>query len=132
MRALWRTAEGALVGDVGALAAAVGFVGLSFGAIAPAAPLPLWAVVAMSTLVFAGGSQFMAAGLVAAGNPVAAVLAGLLLNARHLPFGIAVADVVGRGPAPLLGSPPMVDEAVAFALAQPHPDRPPAGYWPAR
>src|SRR5258706_12040615 len=129
MRALWRTAEGALVGDVGALAAAVGFVGLSFGAIAPAAPLPLWSVVAMSTLVFAGGSQFMAAGLVAAGNPVAAVFAGLLLNARHLPFGMAVADVVGRGPARLLGSHLMVDESVAFAMAQPDPARRRAAYW---
>ena len=55
----------------------------------------------MSTLVFAGGAQFMAVGLLAAGNPVAAVLAGLLLNARHLPFGLAVA---GRGRPALAGT----------------------------
>src|SRR5690606_26333849 len=30
----------------------------------------------------------------AAGSPVAAILGGLLLNARHLPFGLAVADIV--------------------------------------
>jgi predicted branched-subunit amino acid permease len=125
----WRTTDRALIRDVAALAAAIGFVGLSFGAIATAAHLPLWAIVAMSTLIFAGGSQFMAAGLVAAGNPFAAVLAGLLLNARHLPFGMAVAEVLGRGPARLLGSHLMVDESVAFALAQPDPARRRAAYW---
>jgi predicted branched-subunit amino acid permease len=129
MRTIWRTAGRALIRDIAALAGAVGLVGLSFGAIATAAHLPLWAVVAMSTLVFAGGSQFMAAGLVAAGNPVAAVLAGLLLNARHLPFGMAVADVLGRGPARLLGSHLMADESVAFALAQQDPARRRAAYW---
>src|SRR5258705_13878338 len=129
MRTIWRTADRALFRDVAALAAAVGFVGLSFGAIATAAHLPLWAIVAMSVLVFAGGSQFLAVGLVSAGNPVAAVLAGLLLNARHLPFGMAVAEVVGRGPARLLGAHLMVDEAVAFALAQADPGRRRAAHW---
>jgi predicted branched-subunit amino acid permease len=129
MRTFWRTADRSLIRDVAALATAVGLVGLSFGAIATGAHLPLWAVVAMSTLVFAGGSQFLAAGLIAAGNPVAAVLAGLLLNARHLPFGMAIGDVLGRGPARLLGSHLMVDESVAFALAQTDPRRRRAAYW---
>src|SRR5215470_8866994 len=129
MRTIWRTADRALLRDVAALVAAVGFVGLSFGAIATAAHLPLWGIVAMSALVFAGGSQFLAVGLVSAGNPVAAVFAGLLLNARHLPFGMAVADVVGRGPARLLGAHLMVDESVAFALSQPNPARRRAAFW---
>jgi predicted branched-subunit amino acid permease len=134
MRTIWRTPAGGavdrtLLRDVAALAAAVGMVGVSYGAIAIAAGLPLWAVAGMSILVFAGGAQFLATGLVAAGNPVAAVLAGLLLNARHLPFGLAVADVVGRGPARLLGSHLMTDESVAFALAQTGPARRRAAYW---
>jgi predicted branched-subunit amino acid permease len=129
MRTLWRTADTALLRDIGALAAAIGFVGLSFGAIATAARLPLWATVAMSVLIFAGGSQFLAVGLVAAGNPVAAIFAGLLLNARHLPFGMAVADIVGRGPARFLGSHIMVDESVAFALSQSDPARRRAAFW---
>src|ERR1700740_3410430 len=78
MRTIWRTADTALLRDIGALAAAVGFVGLSFGAIATAAHLPLWATIAMSLLIFAGGSQFLAVGLVAGGNPGAAILAGRL------------------------------------------------------
>ncbi|HKT02801.1 MAG TPA: AzlC family ABC transporter permease [Rugosimonospora sp.] len=126
---MW-TIDRDLVRDVAALATAVGFVGLSYGAIALAAGLPAWAIVAMSVLVFAGGSQFLAVGLISAGNPVAAVFAGLLLNARHLPFGLAVADVMGRGlGGRLLGSHLMTDESVAFALAQRDPGRRRRAYW---
>lgn len=106
--------------DILALGAAMGGVGASFGAIATASGLPSWAVVAMSTIVFAGGAQFMAVGLLSAGSPLAAVFAGLLINARHLPFGLALENAFGdRWWHRLLGSHLMTDEAVAFALAQP-------------
>lgn len=130
MRTVWRTTDRALVRDVSAIAAAAAAVGASFGAITVAAGLPGWSVPAMSVLIFAGGSQFMAVGLVAAGNPVAAVFAGLLLNARHLPFGLAVGGIVGqRWPARLVGSHLLVDESVAFAMAQPDPERRRRAYW---
>jgi 4-azaleucine resistance transporter AzlC len=121
----------ALVRDVAAIAAAAGVVGVSFGAIAVAADIPVWMASLMSVLVFAGGSQFMVVGVVAGGgSPVAAVLAGLLLNARHLPFGMVVSDVLGRSwPMRLLGTHLMVDESVAFALAQKDPARRRAAYW---
>lgn len=126
----WRGVDRALTRDVAALAAAVGAVAVSFGAIAVAAGLPGWAVLTMSALVLAGGSQFMAVGMLAAGNPAAAVLGGLLLNARHLPFGFAVAGALGqRWSTRLLGSHLMLDESVAFALAQDDPDRRRAAYW---
>ncbi|HEX6871614.1 MAG TPA: AzlC family ABC transporter permease, partial [Micromonosporaceae bacterium] len=118
-----------LVRDVLAIAVAVCFVGISFGAIAVAAGLPDWAVVIMSVTVFAGGSQFMAVAMLAAGSPVTAVLGGLLLNARHLPFGLAVGDMLtGRG-ARLIGSHLLVDESVAFALAQSERARRLGAYW---
>jgi 4-azaleucine resistance transporter AzlC len=130
MGTVWRTADRALLRDVGAIAAAVAAIGVSFGAIATAAGLPGWLVVAMSVLVFAGGAQFLAVGLLAAGNPLAALFAGLLLNARHLAFGFTVRELVGRRwPARLLGSHLMVDESVAFAMAQPDPDRRRSAYW---
>ena len=126
-----RTTGRSLVRDVSAIAAAVGAIGVSFGAIATAAGIPAWLACAMSVLVFAGGAQFMAVGLVAAGNPLAAVFAGLLLNARHLPFGLALPGTIfGSGwPARLLGSHLMVDESVAFALAQPDPAARRRAYW---
>src|SRR5690606_960429 len=130
MRRGWRTIDRGLLRDAAAIGVAIFAIGVSFGAIAAAAGLPTWAVVAMSVLVFAGGAQCPAVGLVAAGSPVGAVVGGLLLNARHLPFGFTVAEVVGsRWPARLLGSHLMVDEAVAFALAQPSPQRRRTAYW---
>jgi predicted branched-subunit amino acid permease len=113
-----------------ALAVAVAAVGVSFGAIAVAARVPGWLVAASSVLVFAGGAQFLAVGMIAAGNPFAAVLGGLLLNARHLPFGLAISESIGSGwGARLVGSHLMVDESVAFALAQPAPAGRRRAFW---
>jgi predicted branched-subunit amino acid permease len=82
--------------DVALICLADGLVGVSFGATTVAGHLPWWVPVAMSLLVFAGGSQFAAVGVVlAGGSPFAAVAAGAVLNTRLLPYGFAVADVVG-------------------------------------
>jgi 4-azaleucine resistance transporter AzlC len=125
-----RTADWALARDVAALGAASGAVGVSFGAIAVAGGLATWQIVTMSVFVFAGGAQFLAVGLLTAGNPVAAVFGGLLLNARHVPFGLAISDVLGRRwPGRLLGSHLLVDESVAFALSQRDPGRRRRAYW---
>jgi predicted branched-subunit amino acid permease len=123
-----------LIRDAGALGAAAAVVGASFGALAVAAGIGPWTAVAMSLAVFAGGSQFLAVGVVAAGGGAAAAVAGgLLLNARHLPFGLAVSDAVGRSwPMRLLGSHILVDETVAFATAQRgDPARARRAYWTA-
>ncbi|MGY0006081.1 AzlC family ABC transporter permease [Micromonospora sp. I033] len=120
MRTADRTDDARVLRDVAAIGAAMVAVGASFGAVAVAAGLPAWATLAMSVLVFAGGAQFMAVGLIAAGSPLAAIFAGLLLNARHLPFGLALGGTLGpRRWQRLFGSHLMTDEATAFALARP-------------
>jgi 4-azaleucine resistance transporter AzlC len=131
MRSIWRTLDRGLARDIGLVCLADCLVGVSYGAIAVSSGFPLWLPMLMSLLVFAGASQFMFIGIVAAGgNPFAAVLAGLLANTRHLPFGFAIGDVLGkRWPARLAGSHLMVDEAVAFALAQHEMHRRRAAYW---
>src|SRR4029453_18019101 len=130
MRTVSRTRDRALLRDAVAIAAAMIAVGGSFGAITIASGLPTWVPFLMSTVVFAGGAQFLAVGLIAAGNPIAAVLAGLLLNARHLPFGLAVSSTVGpRWRDRLIGSHLMTDESVAFALAEPDPVQRRRIYW---
>ena len=130
MSTLWRTIDRRLLRDVAAIALAVTFVGLSFGAIAVASGIPAWAVVAMSVCVFAGGSQFLVVGMFAVGSPVAAIVGGLLLNARHLPYGLAVADVLaGSWSRRLAGSHLLIDESVAFAIAQSEPTRRRGAYW---
>jgi 4-azaleucine resistance transporter AzlC len=120
----------ALVRDAATIAAAMIAVGASFGAITIAYGLPLWVPFLMSTAVFAGGAQFLAVGILAAGNPLAAVLAGLLLNARHIPFGLAVGDAVGsRTRDRIIGSHLLTDEVAAFTLAEPDPVRRRHVYW---
>ncbi|GAB3867943.1 AzlC family ABC transporter permease [Dactylosporangium cerinum] len=107
-------------------------VGLSFGAIATAAGLPLSQIVVMSAFVYAGGAQFLAVGLVSAGGTaLAIILAGLLLNARHLPFGLAVGnETLGESRwRRIVGSHILTDESVAFALAQDDPARRRRAYW---
>jgi len=131
MRSIQRTLDRALARDIGLVCLADCLVGVSYGAIAVSSGFPLWAPMLMSLLVFAGASQFMFVGIVAAGgNPFAAVLAGLLVNARHLPFGFALGDVLGkRWAARIAGSHLMIDESVAFALAQKDAHRRRAAYW---
>ncbi|ADD41747.1 AzlC family protein [Stackebrandtia nassauensis DSM 44728] len=117
--------------DVAPLAGSAAILGASFGAIAVAAGLPLWMACAMSVLVFAGGSQFLVVGVIAAGGgAIAAVAGGLILNARHLPFGLAVGDALDGGWLKrLVGSHLLVDESTAFYLAAPDPHRARAAYW---
>jgi predicted branched-subunit amino acid permease len=156
MRSLWRTASPALLRDVGLVCLADGIVGVSFGATSVASAgavrgLAWWVPVAMSLLVFAGGSQIAAVGVVlAGGSPLAAVLAGAVLNTRLLPYGFAVADVVGdhekasgagwhsgsplaarclRGLRRLVGTHVITDESVAFALRQADPARRRSAFW---
>jgi predicted branched-subunit amino acid permease len=126
-----RTVDAADLRTVLALAAAIGVVGASFGALATAAGVPVAMTIGMSPLVFAGGAQFLVVAVVAAGgSAVAGVAAGLLINARHLPFGLAMGGVVGdRWPARLLGAHLLIDEAVAFARTRPSGPRARSAYW---
>lgn len=129
MRSIWRTfhevrngrvLDRKLARDIALVWLADGVVGVSFGAIAVSSGLPMWLPMMLSLLVFAGAAQFMFIGIVASGgNPVAAAVAGLLVNARHLPFGFSISDVFGDSWAKrIVGSHVMIDESVAFALAQ--------------
>lgn len=107
------------VRDAATIAVAVGVVGVSFGALAPSAGLSPLMTMAMSTLVFAGGAQLAVTGILAAGGGVvAAVVAGLVLNLRHLPFGMAVAPTLRRGWSRLVAAHVITDESTAFVLAR--------------
>lgn len=107
-----------------------GIVGLSYGSLAAAQGFPLWVPIALSTLVLAGASEFLFIGIVAGGgSPLTAAAAGLLVNARHLPFGIAVKDLVGQGGRSLLGCHIMNDESVVFGISQPGLQQRRVAYW---
>jgi len=141
MRIAWRTTDRELFRDVALVCLADGIVGVSFGATAVAGGLPWWVPIVMSLLVFAGGAQFAAVGVVlAGGSPVAAVAAGALLNTRLLPYSLAVADVTGPSGAGsggagrrwltrLLGAQLTTDESVAFALRHTDPAPRRKAFW---
>ncbi len=98
---------------------AVGVVGMSYGSLAMAYGFPLWVPFVLSLTVLAGASEFMFIGIVASGgNPLAAAAAGLLVNARHVPFGVTVRELVGKRGLSFLGCHIMNDESVVFGLSQ--------------
>lgn len=76
-------------------------VGFSFGVLAQPV-MGAAAAITMSMLVFGGSAQFAAlAALSAGGRAIAAIAAGVLLNLRFVPMGIAIApslrhNAVGR------------------------------------
>jgi 4-azaleucine resistance transporter AzlC len=73
-------------------------VGISFGVLAGPVIGSL-ATIVMSIIVYAGSAQFAAVSTLAAGGTAgAAVIAGLLMNARFLPMGIAAAPALRGGP----------------------------------
>jgi 4-azaleucine resistance transporter AzlC len=121
----------AILRDILLVCLADGLVGVSFGAIAVSEGFPLWIPVLLSLIVFGGASQFVfVAVLAAGGNPLAGMLAGLLINTRHLPFGFAIGDVLAGGTLRrIVGTHLMIDESVAFAMARREPERRRAAYW---
>lgn len=123
MRSLWRTLDRRTLRDIALVCLASALVGASFGAIAVAGGLPVWVPIAMSVLVYAGGAQFAAVGVaLAGGGPIAAVAAGLVLNARLLLFGFTVSDALGRSRlARLTGAHLVTDETVAFTMRHTDP-----------
>lgn len=107
-----------------------GIVGISYGSLATGSGFPLWVPLALSLLVLAGASEFLFIGIVAAGgSPIAAAAAGLLINVRHLPFGIAVKDLVGHTPLNYLGCHIMNDESVVFGVSQASHSQRKAAFW---
>jgi len=104
---------------------ATGAYGVSFGALSVAAGLDVWQTMALSLLLFTGGSQFAFIGVIGAGgSPIAAVLTSTFLGIRNGFYGVALAPVLRpmRGPRKAWASQVTIDESTAVALAQPHED----------
>jgi predicted branched-subunit amino acid permease len=80
-----------------AYAVAAGIVGITFGVVAEPV-LGGAATVVFSAIVFAGSAQFASTAVLGAGGgALAAIIAGLFLNARYGPMGIALAPSLRGG-----------------------------------
>jgi 4-azaleucine resistance transporter AzlC len=72
-------------------------VGIAFGVLAQPV-MGSVAPVVMSLVVFSGAAQFASVTVLAAGGgAIAAIAAGMLMNARWLPMGLAVGPFLARG-----------------------------------
>jgi predicted branched-subunit amino acid permease len=114
-----------------AIGIATGAYGLSFGALATASGLSVWQTVALSTLMFTGGSQFAFVGVVAAGgSPLAAAASATLLGTRNALYGPALIPLLRprRTIKPLMAH-VVIDESAAMALTAPASALARTGFW---
>lgn len=69
------------------------FLGMTYGIYARVSGLPLWFPILMSIVVFAGSMEFVAVGLLlGAFHPLLALGMTLMINARHLFYGLSMLD----------------------------------------
>ncbi|MBQ4065427.1 MAG: AzlC family ABC transporter permease [Clostridia bacterium] len=69
------------------------FLGMTYGIYARVSGLPLWFPILMSVTVFAGSMEFVAVGLLLGGfHPLLALGMTLMINARHLFYGLSMLD----------------------------------------
>lgn len=95
--------------------------GAAYAVSARAAGLSPFETQLMSLAVFAGGAQFSAAGLFAAGaSPFTLVATTFLINARHLLYGVSLGQAVRFGPRErLLAAHLLTDEAYGVTFGSP-------------
>jgi len=110
---------------------ATGLYGISFGALAVAAGLTVGQAMALSLLMFTGGSQFAFIGVLAGGGSGAAALgAAALLGVRNAVYGMQMKALLGLGGwRGWLGAQLTIDESTATAAAQQQPDEQRRGFW---
>ncbi|MFI7483941.1 AzlC family ABC transporter permease [Kocuria sp. M1R5S2] len=127
----WRSSPGVRIGL--SVAVATGLYGISFGALSVAAGLSFWQTVALSALMFTGGSQFAFIGVVSGGGSGASALgAATLLGVRNAVYGMNMNALVRpRGWKRLVAAHVTIDESNATASSQTHAVEERRGFWAA-
>lgn len=115
------------------IAVATGLYGISFGALAVASGLDVWQTVALSLLMFTGGSQFAFIGVAAGGGTgSAAFAAASLLGVRNAVYGMQMNRMLRlSGWRKLVAAQITIDESAATAAGQLDPDEQRRGFWTA-
>lgn len=124
-------AVAAAVRQATSVAVATGLYGVSFGALSVVAGLDVPQTMALSLLMFSGGSQFAFIGVAGAGGgPGAAIATATLTGVRNALYGPQVAPLVEvSGPRRLLAAQLTIDESTAVATAQRDPAAARHGFW---
>ena len=115
------------------IAVATGLYGISFGALSVAAGLGFWQTMALSVLMFTGGSQFAYIGVIAGGGSGgSAFAAASLLGVRNAVYGMQVNRMLRpRGWRRWLAAQVTIDESTATAAGQADPGEQRRGFWAA-
>lgn len=110
---------------------ATGAYGVSFGALSVAAGLSIWQTIALSMLMFTGGSQFAFVGVIGAGGTgLSATATASLLGVRNGLYGLEISRLLGlRGWRRALGAHWTIDESTAVAVGQPDLAASRLGFW---
>lgn len=113
---------------------ATGLYGISFGALAVAAGLSPLQTIALSALMFTGGSQFAFIGVLAGGGSAgAATGAATVLGVRNAVYGLRLSTLLA--PRTWLQRASMaqltIDESTAVAVGQEDPAEQRRGFWAA-
>lgn len=121
----------AYAADALGIGIATGVYGISFGVLAVGAGLSVAQACAMSLLVFTGGSQFAAVGVIASGGSAAtAAVNALLLAVRNAAYGFSLSTLL-RGPLHrrAVASQLIIDESTAMARGQDGEDEARGAFW---
>jgi predicted branched-subunit amino acid permease len=111
---------------------ATGVYAISFGALSVAAGLDLWQTMALSLLMFSGGSQFAFIGVIATGaGVVPAILSAWLLGVRNGFYAIRMNPVLSvRGLMMPVAAQLTIDESNAVSLlGEPDRKQERLGFW---
>jgi predicted branched-subunit amino acid permease len=111
---------------------ATGLYGISFGALSVAAGLDFWQTMALSLLMFSGGSQFAFIGVIATGAGVLpAVLSAWLLGVRNGFYAIRLSPILSlKNLMKPIGAQLTIDESNAVSLSQePDLSKQRQGFW---
>jgi predicted branched-subunit amino acid permease len=111
---------------------ATGLYGISFGALSVAAGLDLWQTMALSLLMFSGGSQFAFIGVVATGaGVIPAILSAWLLGVRNGFYAIRMNPVLSvRALLKPVAAQLTIDESNAVSLlGEPDRKKERFGFW---
>ncbi len=127
----WRYSPAARIGL--SIAVATGLYGISFGALGVASGLSVWQTIALSMLMFTGGSQFAFIGVMSGGGAGSAAFgAATLLGARNAVYGMQLNQMLRpRGWRKLLAAHITIDESTATAAGQVDPGEQLRGFWTA-
>ncbi len=112
---------------------AVGIYGISFGALSVTAGFDIWQTIALSALMFSGGSQFAFVAVFAAGGVAAlpaAITSAWLVGIRNGFYALTLAPKLGaNGIRRLLAAQLTIDESTAVSTSQASESDQRKGFW---